>query len=238
MAVKGVRSGQRLLDVLEGVASHQPVGVSELARTLGEEKSTVQRMLATLFDAGWIRPALGGGTRWEMSSRIHIVAHRVQGVGQLCALARPALAALRDATGETVVLALREKAGFVVAEVAESPSEWRIVPRVGIAVPDRLSASALAVLPFLPAPAQAALIGETLDAALAAMTEAVRAHGYAVQESARGGGSVNIAAPVFDAAGLPIATVVLTAPAVRLPPDRHAFAGGEVAATARRLSLH
>lgn len=233
MAVKGVRSGQRLLDVLEGVATHQPIGVSDLSRALEEEKSTVQRMLQTLAQAGWIRPATGAGAKWEMSSRIHMVAHKVRGVGQLCANARPALAELRDATGETVVLALREKTGFIVADVAESPNEWRIVPRVGIAVPDRLSACAMAVLPFLSKQAQTDLIGMEPDTALGART---REQGYAVQESERGGGSVNLAAPIFDAAGTPLAAIVLSVPAVRLAPERYATTGEKVAQVADRLS--
>lgn len=234
MVVKGVRSGHRLLDVMEGVASRQPVGVSELARALGEQKSTAQRMLQTLFHAGWIRPALGAVGKWEMTSRIHVVAHKVEGIGPLCHRARAVLAELCEATGETVVLALREQDGFVVAEVAESADEWRMVPRVGNAVPDRLSASALAVLPYLSAPLQAALIGAAPDPATVGT---IRADGFAVCESERGGGSVNIAAPVFDAAALPIAAVVLTAPLIRLPVENRPQIGRAVAAVAGRLSL-
>ena len=59
MAVKALRSATRVLSVLEAVASLQPVGLAAVARHLDEDKSAVQRALATLAEDGWIRPAPG-----------------------------------------------------------------------------------------------------------------------------------------------------------------------------------
>ncbi|MFP3472194.1 helix-turn-helix domain-containing protein, partial [Micrococcus sp. SIMBA_144] len=40
--------------VLEAVAEHQPVGLSETARLTGLPKTTVLRCLATLRETGWL----------------------------------------------------------------------------------------------------------------------------------------------------------------------------------------
>lgn len=52
-----MRSVRTTFRILEAVAEHQPIGLSELARRLGLPKSTVQRSLATLAELGWIRSA-------------------------------------------------------------------------------------------------------------------------------------------------------------------------------------
>src|ERR1700759_4054074 len=44
------------LKVLEQLALAAPAGVSDLARAIDAPKSTIQRDLTTLHEAGWIRP--------------------------------------------------------------------------------------------------------------------------------------------------------------------------------------
>ena len=53
MAVKRSQSAARVLAALEGIARHQPVGVSELARQLGADKSATQRAIMTLAAPVW-----------------------------------------------------------------------------------------------------------------------------------------------------------------------------------------
>ena len=63
------------LDVLEGVAHLQPVGLSALARALGIPKTTVQRCLVTLAEAGWVQIAPNrDGAKWEVASKPFVVA--------------------------------------------------------------------------------------------------------------------------------------------------------------------
>ena len=59
-----MQSVLRSLLVLEAVAEHQPVRVGELTPLLGLPKSTVQRSLETLAEAGWLRQVDGDLTRW------------------------------------------------------------------------------------------------------------------------------------------------------------------------------
>ncbi len=53
--------------VIEAVSEHQPVGVGELSKLLDMPKSSVQRVLTTFQEAGWLRQAGSEITRWEIS---------------------------------------------------------------------------------------------------------------------------------------------------------------------------
>ncbi len=75
MTVKRSRSATRVLSVLEAIAHHQPVGVSELARVLEDDKSAVQRAIMTLADSGWIEATPSTPRRWHLTAHILTVAH-------------------------------------------------------------------------------------------------------------------------------------------------------------------
>jgi IclR family acetate operon transcriptional repressor len=236
VAVKRSQSGSRVLAVLENVAEYQPIGISELARLLDEDKSAVQRALATLAHEGWIRPAPGRPTRWELTPRIHEVAQAAQGSHDLRHRARPALQALRDATGETVCLNVPSRERFVVAEVVESRHYLRVVLAPGAVVPALASATGRAVLPYLPPDRQQAFLGGPPDAAERAAYAETLARGYAVSRDLVVDGYTNIAAPVFEPDGRAVGAVVMTGPNDRLPPAEHERIGALVSAAAARLS--
>ena len=65
-----MKSVTRSLRVLEAVAQHQPVTVGELTKLFGLPKSTVQRTLVTLAEAGWLRANRKDTTRWEIGARV------------------------------------------------------------------------------------------------------------------------------------------------------------------------
>jgi DNA-binding IclR family transcriptional regulator len=216
MSVKRSKSGTRVLAVLEEIARTQPVGVSELARLLEADKSAVQRAIMTLADEGWIGPAPGGTTRWQLTGHIQLVAHQALGSSGLRQRARPALEALRNATGETVGLTVPDIGRFVVIEVLESRQVLRTVPHVGMVVTTDESATGPAVLAYLPRADQVRLLGREPDAALERDFETVRRQGYFVSEGDVQGASI---------------------PRARLTREHYERVGGLVLQTARELSL-
>jgi IclR family acetate operon transcriptional repressor len=141
VAIKRSHSGSRVLAVLEAIASHQPIGVSALARLLDEDKSAMQRTLMTLADEGWIRAVRELPVRWEVTARILAVANAAQGNNDLRQRARPFLEKLRDDSGETVLLVLPDQQNFVIADVAESREILRLVPSIGDVVSARNTAT-------------------------------------------------------------------------------------------------
>src|SRR5215471_12749022 len=99
-----MQSVLRSLAVLEAVAEHQPVRVGELTPLLGLPKSTVQRSLETLAEAGWLRQVDGDLTRWALTSRAQSVVLRSGGDADLREYALRPMQRLRDVAGETTHL--------------------------------------------------------------------------------------------------------------------------------------
>src|SRR5262252_6394587 len=91
-----MQSVLRSLLVLEAVAEHQPVRVGELTPLLGLPKSTIQRSLETLAEAGWLRPVDGDLTRWALTSRARSVVLRSGGEEDLRERALLPMQQLRD----------------------------------------------------------------------------------------------------------------------------------------------
>ena len=236
MAVKRSRSAGRMLGVFEAIAAAQPAGVSALARSLGADKSAVQRDLMTLADAGWIRAAPGGPGQWELTPHILTLAHPPSSSNSLRQRARPVLEQLRAETGETAYLTVPDGDHFVVIDAAESFHMLRMVPPVGIVVPIKGSATARAVLPFLPTAQQARLLGAQPDAATQAEFAATRSRGYAVNQGDIVSGAFALATAIFGPAAVPVGALVLTGPAERLTPERQQEVGAKLRAAAQQLS--
>lgn len=237
MAVKRSLSATRMLCVFEGIARAQPIGVSALARRLDADKSAVQRDLMTLADAGWIRPAPGLAGQWELSPHILTLARPPHSNESLRQRAAPVLEKLRAETGETAYLAVPDGDHFVVMAACESQHLLRMVPAVGIVIPMRGSATARAVLPYLPPSEQARLLGRAPIEEDGREFTRTRARGYAVNDEEVQPGAVALASAVLAADGSPIGTLVLSGPAERLSPARREVIGPLLRDGARQLSL-
>src|SRR5262245_5388931 len=65
-SVKEIRSVRNACALVEAVAERQPLGVSDLARLTGIEKSAAHRLAVTLHSAGWLDPT--GDGRWQIAA--------------------------------------------------------------------------------------------------------------------------------------------------------------------------
>jgi DNA-binding IclR family transcriptional regulator len=236
LSVKRSQSASRVLLALEKIAEHQPVGVSALAKLLDDDKSAVQRAIMTLADDGWIRPASGTPTRWELTAHIHAVAQMGRGSDDLRQRVRGALEALRNQTEETILLTVPDVRRFVTIEVVESRQLLRTAPPIGMIVPVRESATGRAILPYMSAERQVEMLGGPPDSALLRHFAATRANGYSISDGDVAAGSTNVAAPIIESDGRPIAAVVISAPTDRIARTHHREFGEMVAKTARELS--
>ncbi|KAB8189815.1 helix-turn-helix domain-containing protein [Nonomuraea phyllanthi] len=242
------------LRVLEEVAGRQPAGVGELSRVLGLPKSTVQRSLRTLHDAGWIRPAAGEVTRWQVTGKALQVGRRAE-LG-LRDAAMPVMEGLRQRTGETVHLMVPEGDAVVLIERLETDKALRIVLPLGIRLPLHASANGKAVLAHRPgalfAPEGGPVPGNhpagvpgalarytestiTDPEALRAELEEVRARGYADNRGEWRPDIAAVAAAVLGPDG-PVAGLSISTPASRMPEDLRVEYGALVTQAARTLA--
>ncbi|MGI5291539.1 IclR family transcriptional regulator [Nonomuraea polychroma] len=225
------------LRVLEEVAVRQPAGVGELARGLGLPKSTVQRSLRTLHEAGWIRPAGGAVTRWQVTSKALQVGRRAE-LG-LRDVALPVMEELRQRTGETIHLMVPEGDAVVLIERLETDKPLRIVLPLGIRLPLHASANGKAVLAHLDRPIDElpAYTGTTITEPelLRAELAEVRARGFADNRGEWRSDIAAVASAVLGPDG-PVASLSISTPASRMPDDLRPEYGRLVTQAARTLT--
>lgn len=216
LAVKRSRSASRVLAVLEAIARHQPVGVSELARLLQADKSAVQRGIMTLADDGWICTVPGTPSKWRLTARVLAVAHTSHLNNDLRQRARSPLQMLRQQCNETVLLAVPDVRRFVVIEALESRQLLRAVPSIGMTIQVHGTATGRALLPHMSREQQIEYLGSAPDAATLAEFALMRERGYSHSDGELHEGSSTIAAPVIEVDGRPSGAVVVVGPSDRL----------------------
>lgn len=211
--------------VLEHVAAHQPIGVSDVARSMDLPKSTAQRMLKTLETAGWVRPRSAEDPRWILTPRVLSVGARVGDAEALRTVAAEPMRILGQRTGETVHLTVHDGAEMIL--IAKVPSIHAVQPlsHIGGRSPVHATAGGKAVLAAL-APADRALAlrgglpvltpNTIADrAALDAELAGIRERGWAInhEEYLLGVSSVGAA---ICAHGRPLGAITVSVPTMRL----------------------
>jgi IclR family transcriptional regulator, acetate operon repressor len=225
------------LRVLEEVAERQPAGVAELARATDIPKSSVQRALRTLQEAGWIRPFGEGVTRWVITTKALHVGRHAADLG-LRDVAMPVMEDLRRRIDETVHLAIPDGGTLVLVERLETSKPVRIVLPLGTGFSLHASAQGKAVLAF----GSASMVEQALAQGLPRYTETtitdpdelraelerIRDRGYATNAGEWRPDVSAVAAAVVDGAGDPVATISVSVPTSRLTAENQSAYGGLV----------
>lgn len=230
-----LRSG---LEILEDLAAHPSgAGVTELARRLGQDKSQVSRLLATLGELGYVERD-SESRRYAAGAGLVLLSSRLLRSLDVRAQSHVAMRDLAEATGESVHLAVLLGDAVVTIDLIETLQPFRVEPRIGTRDPIHCTAIGKAILAFLPADQRAHLVEGPLTrftsrtivdgGALERDLDAVRRRGYAVDDEEFTSGVRCIAAPVFDSDGNVVASLGISAPAQRL-------ARKDVAAVGRRV---
>jgi DNA-binding IclR family transcriptional regulator len=227
--VKEIRSVRNACLLLDAVAERQPLGVSELARVTGIEKSAAHRLAVTLHAIAWLERTSDG--RWRIAPALVRLA---RGAGAaLAAELRPRMEDLRDETGETVMLVAIENARLWVREVVESRHALRIAAPVGAELPLIRSSAARAIAAHLP-PGELEALRRAHpmlddDAALAR----VRKRGFAINDREIVSDARVVGAPVLSEEGHPLGALIVCGPTSRISAIRMQQLGKAVARTAR-----
>ena len=227
-APRRIEAVDRALVALE-LLSDTPggLGVSELGRRLGIDKSTAHRLLGTLLARGFVR-LLPHTQRYALGLRLAgLGAAAVRGV-DLTDVARPHVEALRDRTGEAASLAVLADGEVLILARAVSTGALTVSHGIGSRMAAHCSALGKVLLAGADdsetvsrVVAQRGLgkqtphtIGE-LDA-LVRELERVRREGWALDDEESSLGLRCLAAPVRDAGGSVVAAVGISGPTSRV----------------------
>ncbi|MCD9875808.1 IclR family transcriptional regulator [Streptomyces guryensis] len=242
-----MKSVTRSLRILEAVAQHQPVTVGELTKIFGLPKSTVQRTLVTLAEAGWLRASRKDTTRWEIGARVLAVRPAALQGSSLFAAARDPMVQLRDKVNETIHLSVPDALQcMVVVDRVDCDHPVRTFHAIGDTSPLHATATGRAVLAHLPKQDIEELITQGLERysettpadpeELRAELRRIRTDGYAVNRNQWRPGVCAIAAPILDENGTPLATVAISMPDSRYDADELPEWGRLVADTAAEIT--
>lgn len=242
-----MKSVTRSLRILEAVAHHQPVTVGELTKLFGLPKSTVQRTLITLHEAGWLRANRKDTTRWEIGARVLAVRPAALQGSSLFAAARDPMIRLRDKVNETIHLSVPDALDcMVVVDRVDSSHAVRTFYEIGDISPLHATATGRAILSMtqgsdvdevLTRPLQSYSDATVTDPqALKAELAQARANGYALNRNQFRPGVCAIASAILDEDGTPLASVAISMPDSRYEPDRLPELGRLVADTAKEIS--
>lgn len=235
------------LAVLDWLARNpRDARVSEVAQAFGLARSNAHRTLQTLVECGWAvqDPATSA---YRPSLRLFELGSLVREAADLTALLRPHLAALAEATGETIHLATLDGAEIVYLDKFDSPLPVAAYSRIGGRAPAYCVASGKALLAAadLDVAALRARLGPmtahtpnsiTSATTLHAELQRVRARGYAENREEWRIGVCGLGVPVLDARAQAVAAVGMSVPSIRFNRTQARAFAEQLMATARDAS--
>ena len=237
------RSLDKAILLLHALASG-PRTASALARETGIPRATVARTLWTLADAGFVDEAEDG---WILGYELVRLGRAADPDAHLIRLARPLVAELRDASGESALVAVpRGETAFEIVLQLDGPHLIGATSWVGRTVPLHASAPGKLLLAELDEQGLGAWLAETPLAPLTRHTittprrlrtvlETVRRDGIAELVDELEDGLTSLAAPVHDVDGTLVAMAGISGPTARLDSARRAVLRDDVRGAARRI---
>jgi IclR family KDG regulon transcriptional repressor len=227
-------------------AEEHELGVTDLARKLGVAKSTVHRLARTLIADGMLEQN-PENERYRLGIALFGLGALVRRRMNLSSEARQDLFALRQATGETVQLAILDGAEIMFVYNLESTQAIRVNSDIGVRKPALCTASGRAILAFQPDDVIVAALSRRLDRRtpktevdpqrLRRLLEEVRQRGFATEDEESEAGMRAIAAPVRGAGGVVVGSVAVAGPVQRLTKETLSRQAPQVIKTSEAISM-
>ncbi|WP_329235471.1 MULTISPECIES: IclR family transcriptional regulator [unclassified Streptomyces] len=246
MTSESLSSVHRALDVLRTLGQG-PMGVQEVARTVGREKSQVSRTLKVLAEEGFLERD-PGSLRYRIGWQLLALAASA-GEDRLHREAPQVLRELVHQVGEPAYLTVLSGHSVVTVLTERTSRTLQAQEWIGRTSPLNCTSAGRALLFGLPDDQVGTLLvtGEGVrlpgtDAAprdVPALLERLRterARGYAVAAEEMEPGLIAVAAPVHDHRGDVVAALNVSAPVFRLPPEAVPGVVDAVVTAAHRLS--
>lgn len=225
-------------------SGQEELGVSELSKTLGINKSTVHKIVLTLCHHGFLERN-EDAKRYRLGPVLFELGNIVLDGIDLRAVARPLLRHLVNVTGQTVILGVLDGDRVTIIDREESPDPMKITSPIGKRIPacagsfgkvllspqdvDRLYGSK-----GLPSFTKNSI---TSIQDLKAELRKARVQGYSIDDQEYMEGVRAVSAPVVDAAQRVIAAVTVVGFAARMPDDRMPFIIEETLKASEKISM-
>jgi IclR family transcriptional regulator, KDG regulon repressor len=221
-------------------------GVTEIARELDMQKSTVYRLLATMQEFGFVRKCEDGIT-YRLGLSLFELGSVVSNSFVFRDIADPYMRKLSERSGESVHLGVLSDNEVMSIEGVESQSPLKSSIIVGKRVPLYCTGIGKALLAFLPENKRQEIIKnihfekftkQTIadSRALEEELELTWKRGYATDKEEHDLGIACVAAPIFGYGGALEGSLSISGPSVRLTPEKLPEYSELVMATAQDIS--
>jgi DNA-binding IclR family transcriptional regulator len=222
--VPGLERGLRLLQLFN--RNRRVLGPAEIGQGLGVARSTAFRLAHTLERLGFLERT---GEGYRVGAAVLRLGFEYIASLDVSELGRPVIERLRDESGLSAQLVIRDGTEVVIIARAAAPSAFASNVNVGTRLPAHgtilgrilLSATDEAELDALYPSATLPRVSQRSPRTLAELKRLLRqdaARGYAVSESYFEAGISAVAAPVRDHTGKIVAALSVTAQRPRLEP--------------------
>ncbi|MEI5674331.1 MULTISPECIES: IclR family transcriptional regulator [unclassified Nocardioides] len=224
-----VPAATRTLRVLRFLASQpDPVPLERIAQACDLPRSSAYHLLRAMVDEGFVTH-LGEERRFGLGLAAFEVGSGYSRQAPLQRIARRAVAALADRTGESAHLAVLHGRDVLYVVEERAPGRPPLVTDVGVRLPAHLTASGRAILAGLPRPQVRALYpdaaaftvrhgaGPQSPSALRTLLAETRQRGWATEDGEVTPGLASVAVAVVDHNGHPVAGVAVTYPSTDPP---------------------
>lgn len=204
-------SGVGVLDKAVAVLStleRGPCTLAELVADIGLSRATAHRLATALEAHGLVRRDSG---RFALGARTLTLGRAAEAAWPLAAAAGPALESLRDTTGESSQLWIRQGERRVCVASRESPHGLRTIVSTGSTLPLDQGSGGRALL-------------------------ATDDRGWVASVEEREPGVASVSAPVCDGTGTVVAAVGVSGPVERLSRDPGPTHGPAVVEAARQIA--
>jgi IclR family transcriptional regulator, KDG regulon repressor len=244
---KEIQSLGRGLDILDYLTeADHPLGLTEIARMIDLDKSTVYRLLSTLAVRGFVLQD-PDTKHYRPGMKILALSRKIINDIELRSVAKPLLKRLQQITGESVELAILADGHVIYIDGEESTATLNVNSEIGKEIPIHSTALGKALIAHL-SPEEVAVLFEqklltrytprtiTSLRELVLHLEGVLERGYATDDEEFNPGVHCLAAPIKDHRGKVVAAVGISGPAIRVTLDRMPELGSKVLEIAQQIS--
>jgi IclR family transcriptional regulator, KDG regulon repressor len=237
--IQSLARGLQIIDIL--VNSPQPCSITELAANLEIDKSSASRLVRTMENYGYIQQAKNSRA-YTVGKRIFTIGWQLTNRYALREKARLYLDDLAQKTGECAHIGVYSSGKALVTDDVQSESSLlRVVGNSGRLIHLHNTAVGKGLIAFGDFPLPKELPQITLNtitelSVLEDQLAKVRQEGYALDDEENEYGVRCLAAPVFDAMDITIATIGISGPTVRVTHDNIGSFAAIVKDAAYRLS--
>lgn len=220
----------KALALLEHFTEIEPeLGLSELARRSGIDKSAVHRMLGSMAEAGLVEQQ-ADSKLYRLGAGVLRLARVRETAFPISSVVQPVLDALSEETEETAHASLISGRSLGNIGTRESKKGTRVSLIAGEVLPFHSTASGISVMAFGDEKILKRVLAHGLDARtkftitdadiLKEKVDTVKAQGFSESDQANEEDVHGIAAPIFDRTGMAVGAVSVSTPSHRITDDK------------------